>query len=167
MRSCARAERLILRTASSRVRSPAASSTQNSRIRGEGISALVNPRASCFKRRTVNLVAHRLRCLARPVAAQFHVRHCRDFNVNVNAVEQRAADLAQITLYRSGVAPAFARGIAVEPARARIHGRDQHEARGETKRHVRSRNGDRTFFEWLPQQLENVARKLWKFVQEQ
>ena len=58
------------------------------------------------------------RALARRCSAEFLVRHGGDFHVNVDAVEQGAADLAQVTLNQGGGAPALARGISVKAAGA-------------------------------------------------
>ena len=53
-------------------------------------------------------------------AAQFFVGHGGNFDVEVNAIEQRAADLGKIALNDARRAAAFAGGVAVEPAWARI-----------------------------------------------
>lgn len=52
--------------------------------------------------------------------AQFLVRDRGNFDVKIDAVEQRSADLAQITLDLRRRTPAFTRGVAVESAAAGI-----------------------------------------------
>jgi hypothetical protein len=50
--------------------------------------------------------------------AQFFVGYGRDFDLNIDAVQQRSADFSQIALNDGGGAAAFARGIAVIAAGA-------------------------------------------------
>src|SRR5947209_6797220 len=50
-------------------------------------------------------------------AAQLFVRDGGNFDVDVDAVEQRSADSTQVALNGYGSASALARGIPVEPAR--------------------------------------------------
>src|SRR6185437_12735983 len=52
-------------------------------------------------------------------------------------------------------------------AGAGVHGRGQHEARGEAERHCGARNGDLTVLKRLAENLEDVARELGKLVQEE
>jgi len=61
------------------------------------------------------------RTLAARVAAQFLVRHGGHLHVDIDAVEQRPADLAEVALDQRGGAAAFARGIAIEAAAAGIN----------------------------------------------
>jgi hypothetical protein len=53
--------------------------------------------------------------------AHLFIGHGGDFQVNIDAVEQRSADLAQIALDHAGRAAALARGVAIKPALIRIH----------------------------------------------
>jgi hypothetical protein len=54
------------------------------------------------------------------VAAQLLERHRGHFHVDIDAVQERAADLAEIALNDGRGATALARGVAVEPARAPV-----------------------------------------------
>ena len=101
------------------------------------------------------------------VAAQFLEGNGGDFDVDIDAVEQRAADLAEVVLDLAGRAAAFAGGIAVEAALAGIHGGHQHEAGGEAERHGGAGDAERAIFQRLAEHFENVARKLREFVEEE
>ena len=56
-------------------------------------------------------------------AAEFLVRHRRDFDVQVDAVQQRSADLGKVLLDLRAGAAALAGGVAMETAAAWIHRR--------------------------------------------
>jgi len=60
------------------------------------------------------------------VAAQFLEGHGGDFDVNIDAVEQGPADLAEIPLDLAGRAAAFTGGIAIEAAAAGVHITTEH-----------------------------------------
>jgi hypothetical protein len=60
------------------------------------------------------------RRLAHAIAAQLLIRNGRNFDVNVDTIEQRPADLAQVPLDDAGRTAAFARSIAKEAARAPV-----------------------------------------------
>jgi hypothetical protein len=60
------------------------------------------------------------RRFARAIAAQLLVWNRGNFDVNVDTVEQRPADLAQVPLDDAGRTAAFARGIAKESARSPV-----------------------------------------------
>ena len=65
------------------------------------------------------------------LAAQLLERHGRHFDVQVDAVEQRAADLGHVALDLRDRAVAFAARVVAVAARARIERRDEHEIGGE------------------------------------
>src|SRR4029077_20404276 len=62
----------------------------------------------------------RRRGFRRRVAAQLLIRNRRNFDVDIDAVQQGPADLPQVLLNLAGRATALARGIAEEPALARV-----------------------------------------------
>ena len=109
------------RTAISRVRSPASSSAQTLRMSRAGHAGVVEAAGAL----EVGPVSTRARISARGlgcgVAAQFLEGNGGDFDVDIDAVEQGAADLAEIVLDLTGSAAAFAGGIAVEAAFTPVH----------------------------------------------
>ena len=60
---------------------------------------------------------------------QFFVRHGGNFDMQIDTVEQRPAQLAQVPLDDRAGAAAFARGVAEEAARAGVQRQNQNEAR--------------------------------------
>jgi hypothetical protein len=54
------------------------------------------------------------------ISAQFFERNRRNFDVDIDAVQQGAADFSEVLLNLSGRAAALARGIAVEAAFAPV-----------------------------------------------
>src|SRR5436309_1922288 len=82
-------------------------------------------------------------------------------------VQQRSGDFAQVARYDSRRAPALPRRIAIEPARARIHRRHQHEGCGKTQRLIRPRDRDRAIFERLAHHLQHIARELGKLIEKE
>src|SRR5271157_4212790 len=100
-------------------------------------------------------------------AAQFLIFNGRDFDVNVDAVEKRAGDLGHVTLNHGRGALALAGLVVEEAAGAGIHGRGEHKARGEANRHGGAGDGDGVVFQGLAQDLEDVAGKLRKLVEEE
>src|SRR5207247_1781838 len=57
--------------------------------------------------------------------------------------------------------------VQLMSARARVHGSHQHKARRKAQRHGGTGNRHRSVFEWLAQQLQNVAWELGEFIEEQ
>ena len=98
------------------------------------------------------------------VAAQFFVFHRRDFDVDVDAVEQRARNFRDVALNLRGRAVAFARGIAEESARARIHRGSEHEARRKRDGKRGTSDGHAAFFERLAHHFQDVALELRQLV---
>ena len=58
--------------------------------------------------------------MAVALTAELLVGHGRNFDVQIDAIQQRAADLGEITLDDAGSAAAFPRNIAVEAARTTV-----------------------------------------------
>src|SRR6266705_1687617 len=105
--------------------------------------------------------------LRRGGCPQFFVLHGGNFNVNINAIQQRSRDFRNVTLDHRWCAMAFTGGVAEVPARAGIHCRRQHEPRGKRHGYGGTRNGHSAVLKRLPHDLQNVSLKLWQFVQEQ
>lgn len=89
-------------------------------------------------------LAHLLGRHAFVVAAQFFVGDGRDFDVEIDAVEQGAGDLAEVALDDRWRATAFFGGIAEKAARLRVYRLATSDSRSRlTHRYVRSRLGRR------------------------
>jgi hypothetical protein len=88
------------------------------------------------------------------------VLHARHVEVDVDAVHERAADALAIARDRPVAAAAGLHGIAVLPARAWIHGSDQHEVGGKRHRSARTGHRDLPVLKRLPEHLEHVMTEL-------
>ena len=75
--------------------------------------------------------------------------HCRDFDVNVKSVPERAGQPAPISPDLLRRTDACSRSVAVMPARAGVHGDNQHESCRIAKGGVDSRHGHGSIFERL------------------
>ena len=118
--------------------------------------------------------AHALRHLRRRLAVgqrhQLRRRDRRHLDLQVDAVEQRAGQPRLVTRDRVGRAAAGPAGGgegAEKAAGARVHRRDQLEARRERRLARGTRNGDAAVLQRLAQRLQCGARKLRQFVEEQ
>jgi hypothetical protein len=87
-------------------------------------------------------VANLRRALGRRSAAQLLVLHGRNFDMNIDAVEQRAGDFGHVALDHGRRTHALARLVVEVAAGAGIHGGGQHEARRKAERHGGARDGD-------------------------
>lgn len=58
--------------------------------------------------------------MAVALAAELLVRHGGNFDVQIDPIQQRSADFSEVALDDAGRAAAFARNVAVEPARVRV-----------------------------------------------
>jgi hypothetical protein len=91
---------------------------------------------------------------------QFLERDGRDLDVQIDAVQERAADPADVTFDVHRGALARPPAIAEVAARARVHGGDQDEACWKRARMERAGDGDAAFFEPLAQHLQAPAIEL-------
>ena len=96
--------------------------------------------------------------------SQLHMIHTRDFDVDVDAVEQGAADPFLVTGDRARRTGALFNRIPVPAAGAGVHCRDEHEVRREGERALRARDGDDLIFERLAQGFEGALAELGQFV---
>jgi hypothetical protein len=100
-------------------------------------------------------------------ATEFFVLDGGDFDVNIDAVEERAADFGNVALDDGRSAVTLA-GLVVEiAARAGVHRGGQHEGGGEGEGHGGAGDGDVAVFEGLAHDFENVARELGQLVEEE
>ena len=101
------------------------------------------------------------------VAAELFVLHGGDFDVDVDAVEERAADFGDVALDHGRGAHALA-GLVVEVAAgAGVHGGGEHEAGGEAERHGGAGDGDDAVLEGLAEDFEDVAGELGELVEKE
>src|SRR5208282_603849 len=98
------------------------------------------------------------------IAAQFLVFHGRDFYMYVNAVEQRPGDFGNVALNLRRRAVALAGRVAEKAARARVHGRGQHESRRKADGSRGARDGHAPILERLAHHFQNVALELGQFI---
>ena len=111
--------------------------------------------------------AHGRRLLALSDGATLGRRHARHLDAQIDAVQQRTAELAHVLPQTMRGASALAFAVAEEPARARVHGRHQHEPRREGHRRERSRDGHLAILERLAQTLEGRQPELGELVEEE
>ena len=80
------------------------------------------------------------------VLGQVFVFHGRNLDVQIDPVEQRTGDARKVTLDQGRRTAAFVQRVSVKTARAGIHGRGEHESRGEGQRHRGPADGDLPVF---------------------
>ena len=98
---------------------------------------------------------------------QFVIRHCRDFDMNVDPVHQRSRNFGHITFDLRRRAVATAAGIAAVAARARVGCGDEHEVGREGGTAQGAGDGDNAVFDRLSHYFERLAVKLGQFVQKE
>ena len=172
MRSSARAEncRFALASASSRIALRRARNT--CRIALPGISALHESdgpakRDCCALARDEDALANVRRALAAFVADHVVEGNARDLDLQIDAVEQRPGEFADVLRHCSVVAAAFGAARSAIAARARIHRGDELKAR-----RIRKRSGGARDRDAMPSSngwrmhLDRAARELGEFVEE-
>src|SRR5882724_13398363 len=82
-------------------------------------------------------------------AGDITIFDCGHFNVQIDAVEQRAGDSLAIALHLKRPATAFALQVAEIAAWTGIHRRNEHQLRGKRDAACRARHGDLPVFERL------------------
>ena len=87
--------------------------------------------------------------------------------MDVDAVEQRSADLGEIALNLAGRADAVVGGVAIIAAGAGVHGGDEHKTAGVVDGVLGTADGDVAVFKRLAEHFEGALIKLRKFVEEQ
>jgi hypothetical protein len=116
--------------------------------------------------RIIDPLADELRRFAGVAAGEILIAYRRHFDLNVDAVEERAGDPGAITLNLQRRADAFFLRIGKKAARARIHCGDEHDAGGVVDRAERTGDGDVAVFQRLPHDLEDVAPEFRQLVEE-
>ena len=91
----------------------------------------------------------------------------RHFDVDVDAVQQRAADPAEVAFDLQRRAIALPPRVAAISAGARIHRGHQHQVGRKREAAHRPRDRHAVFFQRLPQDFERAAVELGQFVEEQ
>ena len=117
--------------------------------------------------RIIDALANHLRGFSGVAAGEVLIADRRHFDLNVDAIEERAGDARAIALDLQRRADAFFLRIGEKTAGARVHGRDQHDAGGIIDRAERARNGDIAVLQRLPHDLEDVAPEFRQLVEEQ
>ena len=92
--------------------------------------------------------------------------HGLDLAVDVDAVEQRTGDFAEVALDLSGGADAVVGGVAVVAAGAGVARGNEHERGGELYAVLGPRDADFAVFERLAHHFEGLAIELGEFVEE-
>jgi len=113
-----------------------------------------------------NSLANLPRCLGDARRTHLFVVHCGNIDVNIDAIHQRAGDLRNVTLDHWRSAAALPRAVIMKAAGTRIHRRGEHKPGRESKRHGGPRHTHGAIFQRLAHDLQYVAWKLRKFVEE-
>jgi hypothetical protein len=87
--------------------------------------------------------------------------------VDIDAIEERAADFCNVALDDRRSAVALTGPVVEIAAGAGVHGGGEHEGGGEGEGHGGAGDGNVTVFERLAQDFENVAGKLGELVEEE
>ncbi len=85
--------------------------------------------------------------------------------MQVDAVEQRAADASTVAVDGIGIVGAASRGMTKVPARTRIHRRHQHTATRELQASTAAADGQVAVFERLAQCFQRGAVELRQLIQ--
>ena len=88
-----------------------------------------------------------------------------DLDLQVDAVKQRARDLAHVVGALVLVADALLLGVPIVPARARIHARHEHKRRGILRRIFCPTDTDNPVLQRLPHDLKDTAIEFRQFIQ--
>ena len=87
--------------------------------------------------------------------------------MDVDAVEEGAADFGDVALDHGWGAHALARLVVEVAAGAGVHGGGEHEAGGEAEGHGGAGDGDHAVLKGLAENFEDVAGELGEFVEEE
>src|SRR6266404_7119330 len=100
-------------------------------------------------------------------AGDITIFDCGHFNVQIDAVEQRAGDSLAIALHLKRPATAFALQVAEIAAWTGIHRRNEHQLRGKSDATCRALHGDLPVFERLAQYFQRRSLKLGQLIEKQ
>ena len=91
----------------------------------------------------------------------------RHLGEKINPVQQRAGELAQVTLHLGRCAPAPAGGMAIPAAFAGVHGTQKGEVTGVGLRRGGADHGDDPLLHGLAEDLNHIFMKLWQLIQKE
>ena len=114
-----------------------------------------------------HLLTHGFAVGAGHLVRKFPERHGRNFDVDIDAIEQWSTDAAEVAFDLYRVAVALSLGVAAKSTRTWIHGSDQHQPRWERDAAHRPGDGDAVLFQRLTENFECPAIELGKFIKEQ
>src|SRR6058998_2095223 len=92
---------------------------------------------------------------------------CGHFNVQIDAVEQRAGHSLAIALHLKRPATAFALQVAKIAAWTGIHRRNEHQLRWKSEAACRARHGDLPVFERLAHYFQRRSLKLGQLIEKE
>src|SRR6266542_219003 len=98
--------------------------------------------------------------LRRSISRELSKLYGRNIDVNIDAVQQRTRDPADITLNQQRCTTALSSWVIPKSTRTGIHRRRQHERCRKRQRHGSSAYRHLLIFEWLSQHLQYAAIKL-------
>src|SRR5258706_15946484 len=110
--------------------------------------------------RVVDALANDIRTFTGVFAGELLIAQSGNFNLNVDAVEQRTGDARTVALDLQRRAYAFFLRIGEEAADARVHRRDQHKTSWIVDRAHGAGDGDVAVFQGLAHDFQNVATEL-------
>ena len=115
----------------------------------------------------IDTLANRLRWFPSVATGEILIAYRRHFDLNIDAVEERAGDSRAIALDLQRRAHAFFLRIGKKAARARVHRCDEHNGCGIVDRAQGARDGDVAVFQRLAHYFEHVASELRQFVEKE
>lgn len=114
--------------------------------------------------RVHDLGAHRFAAGAVSFVGQFFVGDGRNFDMDVDPVEQRSADFPHVALDLRNRAMTFAPRVVAIAAGAGVQRGNEHEIGGKCRAIQGPRNGDRSVFQRLPHHFQRAAVELREFI---
>src|ERR1051325_2639059 len=100
------------------------------------------------------------------VSAEVAKLNRRDVDVDINAIQKRSGNAADVALYLQRRAATFASRVVPKSARAGVHCGGQHERSGESKRHRGAADGHLLIFKRLTQDFQNTTIKLRQLIED-
>src|SRR5206468_6950959 len=114
--------------------------------------------------RADNALANRAGSFLCGFAGNIAIFDCGHFNVQIDAVEQRAGHSLAIALHLKRPTTAFALQIAKIAARTWIHRRNEHQLRRKSDAPRSARHSDLPVFEWLSHYFQRRSFKLRQLI---
>jgi hypothetical protein len=117
--------------------------------------------------RSLHTSTHALGRLPHPISTELFVIHARDFNMNVNPVQQRAGNSLLVFGNQCWRAGAGLLCITIKPTWAGVHRGDKLKIRGKCERAFCTADGDHLIFHGLTQHFKDARAELGELIQEQ